>query len=48
MAVTPVMAAQPRSIFESYRCPDCTGAITWEGEGWQCADCGHVLNHGAD
>ncbi len=41
------MAAQPLTS-QSYRCPDCEGTLTFEGQSWQCADCGHVPFHGAD
>ena len=40
------MAAKQQPV--AYHCRDCTGTLSFENGSWQCLDCGHVPNHGAD
>ncbi|MFC6862332.1 hypothetical protein ACFQGE_02515 [Halomicroarcula sp. GCM10025817] len=42
------MATNSRSTTLAYRCPDCNGAITFDGASWGCTDCRYVPRHSAD
>jgi ribosomal protein L37AE/L43A len=42
------MAAQPETRTESYRCPECDGAVLFAHGAWGCTSCRYVPPHSAD
>jgi hypothetical protein len=41
------MATSQDASPESYRCPECDGAVVFD-RGWTCTDCRYVPNQSAD
>lgn len=42
------MATHQQTRTESYRCPECAGALSFDEGAWGCTDCSYVPGHGAD
>jgi predicted RNA-binding Zn-ribbon protein involved in translation (DUF1610 family) len=42
------MAAQPETRTDSYRCPECGGAVLFAHGAWGCTECRYVPPHSAD
>jgi hypothetical protein len=42
------MATQHQTATQAYRCPDCSGVISFDGATWGCTDCQYVPRHSAD